>query len=158
MDNLPIELNEQISEYLACLHTKSPLPRFSKNNLSNLLENLFRVIYRGFPLDDDGMKQVYKNVKTQVVYENILHLHLQFRCQSYQNRTYNFYVCRSKEDRKKITRIDLDSSVIVPPNYYLAWNSHKRIKVQSYKNIKFKTTYYVYAQSICIDDPLTRRN
>jgi hypothetical protein len=155
MNDLPIELTQEISDYLPCLHTKSPSPRFSKKDLSMLLDNLICRIFRGWPLDQNGMQQVYDNVKTQIVYDNILHLQLKFRCQSYQNRTYNFYLCRTKEDRKKIKPAIVDSMVIVPPNYYLAINWHKRMKVKSYKNIKFKRPYYVYAQSVCIDDPLT---
>lgn len=154
MNDLPIELTQEITDYLPCLNTKSPSPTFSQKDLSILLDNLISLIYRGFPLDNNGMQKVYENVKIQIVYDNILHLELQFRCQSYQNRTYNFYLCRTIEDRKKIKPAILDSKVIVPPNYYLAWNWHKRMKVQSYKKYKFKRPYYVYAQSVCIDDPL----
>lgn len=154
MKNLPIELSEEITDYLTCLHTKSPLPRFSKSNLTNLVKNLFRIVHRGFPLDENGMDRMYNDVQTQIVHENILHLQLKCRCSFYQSRTYNFYICRSQKDRAKLKKTDLNSTINLPLHHYLAINMHKRVKAKSYKNITFKNEYYIYSHFYCIDDPL----
>ena len=158
MQSLPLELQDEILGYVPMLHKKSVRNVLNREQIVPFIKKVVHNIHRNSPygFDKDFMETFLEKGTAKVVYDDVLRIRCQharqIRLRMNQHdmtcmeiRVYDYYICRNRKDRLKITKKNLnrDMREETAP-YEIVINSHHRKKAKSYKNSFLKQDYYVY--------------